>query len=172
MRERQTTKTCIHCCGPRKTWLSPSSKATSAFPQNPEATGWSRGRNITGKKQRGGRWKDESKISIPEREPVTVNFAEAALKVLHFKKNCIQKPEMKENQERLLKVDFPYKTHHVQHHQQSSCIEPKIPVDHVPHWDTYSVLSSFVHNPTHLQMHITDTKRNIKPIQQPSSHLA
>lgn len=36
------TKTCIHGCGPGQTRLSPSSKATSAFPQNPEATGWGR----------------------------------------------------------------------------------------------------------------------------------
>jgi len=41
VRERWT-KTCIHDCGPVQTWLSPSSKASSAFPQNPEATGWGR----------------------------------------------------------------------------------------------------------------------------------
>lgn len=27
------TKACIHCRGPEQTWPSPSSKATSAFPQ-------------------------------------------------------------------------------------------------------------------------------------------
>lgn len=27
------TKACIHCRGPEQTWLLPSSKATSAFPQ-------------------------------------------------------------------------------------------------------------------------------------------
>lgn len=29
------TKVCIHCHGPEQTWLSPSSKAISAFPQKP-----------------------------------------------------------------------------------------------------------------------------------------
>ena len=52
VRERRTTKTCIRGCGPRQTWLPPSSKATSAFPQNPEATGWGREKKrkrVTGK---------------------------------------------------------------------------------------------------------------------------
>lgn len=36
---KRETKTFIHGCGPGQTWLLPSSKATSAFPQNPGATG-------------------------------------------------------------------------------------------------------------------------------------
>lgn len=61
VREGQT-KTCIHGCGPGQTLLSPSSKATSAFPQNPEATGWGReekhNRATRGKRGKGGRGRE------------------------------------------------------------------------------------------------------------------
>lgn len=70
VRERWT-KTCIHGCGPGQTWLSPSSKATSAFPQNPEATGWGReekhNRVMQGKRGKGrtgeGSVSNEAKVT-------------------------------------------------------------------------------------------------------------